>query len=246
MSWAVIIKTFASLGVPGLAIGVLYFAIKQWHLPIPMPSKAWGGPIVVLIVIVLGGLTYVVLDRVFPSQKEPRAESQSRFDVRYDGASFFRRTDKPTRSEFRFQLVPTTKNNLEVATVFLGLVAVHDDDTFDESAAEKTRRLCEGLESCITYKKWDFPDGSPGIFVRGGDSGVPLAFSADLPSTVRRVRLRWAFYQREANNGGTCEVDKSKPTIARGLPILHVVKDGMALAEAWCFRSGHMRVIEVN
>ena len=54
-------KIFASFGIPGLAIGMLYMLFRQFHWHFPKVSKNWVGPIVILFMIIVGGITFYAL-----------------------------------------------------------------------------------------------------------------------------------------------------------------------------------------
>jgi hypothetical protein len=100
------IKIFATLGVPGLAIGIVYVLVKYWHFRLPQVPVGWAGPIVVLIVLVIAGLTYTVIDRVFPpvrvsASEKPQAEKPPAEKPSTAVA-------KPTRPQVALQVVPGT------------------------------------------------------------------------------------------------------------------------------------------
>lgn len=72
-----IVKYAAALGVPGLTVGLLYFLINHWRIPIPPPARKWGGPLVLTIIVVIGGLTYTLIDRIFPSPMRAEGISEN-------------------------------------------------------------------------------------------------------------------------------------------------------------------------
>ncbi len=54
-------RIFVSLGVPGLALGVLYMLFRQFKWQFPIVPHAWVGPIIVLFIAVTGALVYSAL-----------------------------------------------------------------------------------------------------------------------------------------------------------------------------------------
>jgi hypothetical protein len=64
-------KIFASLGVPGLALGVFYMLFRTFKFPMPAVPKNWAGPIVVLFLLLVAGLTLFALQKFAPGPSEP-------------------------------------------------------------------------------------------------------------------------------------------------------------------------------
>ena len=54
-------KVFASLGIPGLALGVFYMLSRQFKWKFSLIPKIWRGPIVVLFLLLLSGVTFYAL-----------------------------------------------------------------------------------------------------------------------------------------------------------------------------------------
>ncbi|QEY62986.1 hypothetical protein FXN65_13215 [Metapseudomonas lalkuanensis] len=56
------LRALASLGVPGIAVGLFYYALTPWVEPGSIKvSPEWGGPIVLLIVLFAGAITFRAL-----------------------------------------------------------------------------------------------------------------------------------------------------------------------------------------
>jgi hypothetical protein len=54
-------KVFASLGVPGLALGVFYILLRSFKWRFPAVPKVWVGPIIVLFMLLVGSVTFYAL-----------------------------------------------------------------------------------------------------------------------------------------------------------------------------------------
>jgi hypothetical protein len=63
-------KIFASLGVPGLALGVFYMLFRTFKFSIPAVPKNYAGPIVVLFMLLIAGITLFALQKFAPSKSE--------------------------------------------------------------------------------------------------------------------------------------------------------------------------------
>jgi hypothetical protein len=63
-------KIFASLGVPGLALGVFYMLFRTFKFPMPAVPKNWVGPIVVLFMLLIAGITLFALQKFAPAPSE--------------------------------------------------------------------------------------------------------------------------------------------------------------------------------
>jgi|SRR5271165_757743 len=64
-------KIFASLGVPGLALGVFYMLFRTFKFSIPAVPKNYAGPIVVLFMLLIAGITFFALQKFAPGPSEP-------------------------------------------------------------------------------------------------------------------------------------------------------------------------------
>jgi hypothetical protein len=59
------------LGVPGLALGVFYMLFRTFKFPMPAVSKNWVGPIVVLFMLLIAGITLFALQKFAHGPSEP-------------------------------------------------------------------------------------------------------------------------------------------------------------------------------
>lgn len=62
-------KIFASLGVPGLALGVFYMLFKKFNWQFPIVPTEWVGPIIVLFMLLVSGIVFYALTIYKPSDK---------------------------------------------------------------------------------------------------------------------------------------------------------------------------------
>lgn len=68
-------KVFTSLGVPGLALGILYLLFRSFEWKLPAIPRAWVGPVLVLFMIIVGGIVFYALTLWSPSQSSNFSDS---------------------------------------------------------------------------------------------------------------------------------------------------------------------------
>jgi hypothetical protein len=180
-----------------------------------------------------------------PSPTKPKPEQQSRFDAQFERVTLYPLSEGKVRAEFMIKLVPTTKENSEFATVFLGRAVLHDDDKLtDDIPAANRSPSCKELPSCLAYKvfRWDQPEG--GVIVRGAAESIPYTWTMDIPAGVRRVRVNWVFYQREGDDA-KCEIDSTKDYTVDAHPYVHSVRAGKKVFD-WCYRASGRKVVSID
>jgi len=81
-------QIFVSLGVPGLALGIMYMLFPEISLEFPKVPAGWVGPIIVLFLCLAGGITFYALklfgpphDRGHEEQAKSEVPARSRQDV---------------------------------------------------------------------------------------------------------------------------------------------------------------------
>ena len=243
------IKIVASLGVPGLVVGIIYWMLRVWGVRVSRVPASQAAIVVIAIIAVIGGLTYSIITRVFPEAiAQPPAtvaDRDLRFETRYEEAKFYPLDADKIRGDFVVRFVPTTTNNDEAATIFVGMAKIHDDEKVDDvTAFAKSTKRCDESPSCLhppLVWNWVPPDEK---IVRGATDGTRYTFSAVFDRRVKRLLVQWEFYQREGDNGARCEVDATRPKPLDGLPFLHSVKNGKPLYN-WCYRAWERKVIPV-
>jgi len=173
-----------------------------------------------------------------------KVEKQSRFDSEVTKVEVRTLPNAAgTRVTLDLRFFPMTENNAEVATVFYGLVVVHDEDLAKpiDPSSSVTPAKCSDVPSCLTGKVLDLR-ASP-ILVRGGMPGVTVPIVLDVAPAQWRgkpkyVRLYWEFYQSEADNA-RCEVDPARAGPEEGLPYFRTVSSDQSkgVNAQHCYRS---------
>lgn len=67
-------KVFASLGVPGLALGVLYMLFKAFDWKLPQVPKVWVGPLMLVFMLIVGGIVFFALHKFGPNNENGEKE----------------------------------------------------------------------------------------------------------------------------------------------------------------------------
>lgn len=66
-------KVFSSLGIPGLALGVLYLLYKAFDWKLPQVPKIWVGPLMLVFLLIVGGIVFFALHKFGPNDKSGTA-----------------------------------------------------------------------------------------------------------------------------------------------------------------------------
>ena len=234
--------------MPGLVVGIIYWMLRVWGIRVSRVPKSQAAIVVMCIIAVIGGLTYSIITRVFPEANAKvitKVDRDLRFETRYEEAKFYPLDADKVRGDFVVRFVPTTTDNGQAATIFIGMAKIHDDEKVDLATFAKNTKRCDESPSCIhppLVWKWEQPDNEK--IVRGATSGTRHTFSAVFDRRVKRLLVSWEFYQREGDNGARCEVDRSRETPLDGLPFLHSVKNGKPIYN-WCYRAWERQVVPV-
>jgi hypothetical protein len=141
------------------------------------------------------------------------------------------------------RFLPTVTDNGQAATIFVGMAKFHDDEkVLDIGAWSKHNKRCDESPSCIhppVVWTWDAPEHEK--IIRGATKGTLHKFSAVFDRKVKRLLVHWEFYQRESDNGATCEIDTTRPTPLDGLPYVRSNPAGKR-----CYRAWEQQVIPVS
>jgi hypothetical protein len=70
-------KIFAGLGVPGLALGVLYMLFRAFDWKLPEVHKAWVGPLLLVFMLIVGGIVVFALHLWSPTTNNPNSSPSS-------------------------------------------------------------------------------------------------------------------------------------------------------------------------
>jgi hypothetical protein len=61
-------RIFASLGLPGLLLGVIYFLLRSFGFNFAQVPAAWKGGLSLVFMVLFGLLTYILIDRILPAK----------------------------------------------------------------------------------------------------------------------------------------------------------------------------------
>ncbi len=61
-------EIFTSLGVPGVALGVLYMLFSRFNWKLPIVPKKWVGPLLLVFMFIVGGIVFYTLSIWAPYQ----------------------------------------------------------------------------------------------------------------------------------------------------------------------------------
>ena len=168
------------------------------------------------------------------------AKVESRFDVKF-GEPHFLKIKNKIRANVTIEAIPMTKNNDEAATIFIGMITVHNEDEIDLNR-DTQHSSCKDTPSCLGVKIF-----KQNIIVRGGNTehtNIPAVF--DLPANIKHVRFYGEFYQKEAKNGGECVVDNSKLFLTDGIPFLKVISKEGAETKDLCFEAFDEKIVAIS
>lgn len=195
-----------------------------------------------MLLISFGALAYVAVGAVLTL-----SPAVARFDTKLnlDEVKVVRLNDGRYRMQVGWNFFPLEKASGEGATVFTGLVSIHDEDDIKVAEPSKNPQAsCDEVQSCIgaRYVKefWTKP-----LLVRANTAGTPFVFSVDLKRSPRVARVWWEFYQLEGAAGAQCGVNHAIPGPADGIPPLAMYRGGKKVADS-CFRSFGQRLVLVN
>jgi len=131
--------------------------------------------------------------------------------------------------------VPFSKRRSEGATVFTGVVVIHDAYAQNvEGFGSSSSNSCAETPSCVGSYYFSELDQAP-IFVPGGDIATKFPLFVKISRVPKVVKIWWIFYQREIEADVKCSFDPSHaPTSNGGVPHLTGVK-GLKRVNALCY-----------
>jgi hypothetical protein len=68
------IEVVVSLGVPGLALGILYLLYKKFHFQFPTVPKGYVGPIIILFIVTTAAIVLTAIILFKPTPREDQSE----------------------------------------------------------------------------------------------------------------------------------------------------------------------------
>src|SRR5207249_1229940 len=64
-----ILSVLVSLGVPGVALGILYLLFRSFHWEFAQVPETWVAPIVILFMLIVGGIVFYALTLWRPNDR---------------------------------------------------------------------------------------------------------------------------------------------------------------------------------
>jgi hypothetical protein len=229
------ILALSIVGAIGIALITLPLAFHQNVLKyIPDKQRVWFMLVLVSILLIsfgaMASMTYTII-------KSPPPKG-ARFDSKLitDKISYIKKPDNTYRIELTWQLFPLSSREDQGATVFLGMVSIHDENKIKEAGLGKiTGAACEDVPSCVGSYVFRELSLSP-VLVRSGTPGTTLTAVVDVRRIPKNLRVWWEFYQLEGNNGELCGVDHNKAAPKEGIPPLAMFKSERRVGDL-CYRS---------
>ena len=173
----------------------------------------------------------------------------ARFDTTLtaSGVKLIRGQGGPDKFELTWSFVPLAKDDAEGATIFTGVVTLHDESEVAGSGPGSiTQKSCDEVPTCIGSHFFRSLAANP-LLVRANTSGTPHTIVVEVKRIPKIVRVWWEFYQREGVNGAECRFDNSGAAPpATGIPPLAMVASASQIAIAQCYRSFGQKAFETN
>lgn len=235
------VAVVGAIGVALVAIPLAFHAHVLKH--IAESQRVWFLLILTaMFLFSFGALAYVTAKTVLGL-----APQGARFDSRLE-LSKIRLMAKPGagyRAELTWQLFSLSTQPDQGATVFLGMVVLHEEEKIAEAGlGRKTDSDCSKVPSCVGSHVFRELSHSP-VLVRAGSPGSGLTTVVDVRRAPKNLRVWWEFYQREGPNGAVCVFDNTRAGPVDGLaPLAMFDKQGKRVGDL-CYRSFGQRTIPV-
>lgn len=232
-------NNIAAIGIVG-AIGVALIAIPlAFHANvlkyIPIGQRVWFMlTLVVIFLCSFGALAYVTTKAVrgIPPQG-------ARFDSRLnnDRIQFFHNHNQAPKVQLTWNLFPLSDKPEDSATVFIGIVTLHDEDAIIEPGSGKiTPEACKDVPSCVGSYVFRELYQTP-LFVKAGSLGTSFTAVVNIKRIPRNLRVWWEFYQLEGLGENSCRADPNRLAPTDGIPPLAMFdSQGKRIADI-CYRS---------
>ena len=235
-------QAIASVGILGVALVVIPLAFDAKFIrEIPMAQRAlFLLALVAIQLFSLGAMAYVTID----VYRTPPPEG-ARFDSRLEQAVFFKKPDGTSRAELTWLLFPLSQEPVDSATIFTGIVTVHDELKISTPGLGQVTPLsCKDVPSCLGNHLFRELSNNP-AYVKGGSEGSRLSAVVDFRGNPSVIRIWWEFYQREGIKDARCGVNSDKLAPAEGIPPLGTFdRNGKFIGNA-CYRSFDQKTLKV-
>ncbi len=236
------LSVVGAIGVALIAIPLAFHANVLRHVPDTHRVGFMLG-LMAMLLVSFGALGYVTYSSV--TSLPPKG---ARFDSRLEAQRIvvIPRPNKAARIELTWQLFPLSRKEGQGATVFLGLVTLHDERKISEAGlGKKTNASCKSVPSCLGSHVFRELVQSP-ILVREDTPGSPLTAVVDVSRVPQHLRVWWEFYQLEGPNGQTCGIDHKRDAPVEGLPPLAMFNNDDKRVGDSCYRSFGQRTLPVS
>lgn len=155
------------------------------------------------------------------------------------------RPDGKHRVQLIWDIIPLSKSENESASVFIGMVVLHDDDLVNaEGIGQVSTRSCREVASCLGSRVFTEYLTNP-LLVKGGSRGTTLTTAVDMEKRPKRLRIWWQLYQREGPaKGEQCAIDQSDAVTPDRMPRLATYRNQQRIGNP-CYMSYGQRVVEL-
>ena len=225
-----------ALMLPALLIPLVFDAALIRELP--AAQRAWfliGMALITLLSFAgaIGFAAYVY--------KHRPPEGQARFDskIATDGVKLSTTNTGQNQVQIAWNLFSLSKQENQDATIFTGLVTVHDADKLGSGQGDSkvTDKTCEETKSCLGAYYFDELDKRPWLIRSNSLTGVNTpSIAVNLKYKPKRMKIWWEFYQREINGIDICGFDNAHRAPSDGIPVLARFHDGEKI-DGMCFGS---------
>ena len=232
-------------------LGVALVALALLFHPAMMKVFPSGQRAVVVLLTLLmmfasfGTMAYVTVASTFT----PRPVG-ARFDTKLDAANvkLICLGEDRHKIQLTWNFVPLSNLPDNGATIFTGLVSLHDESKIStDGAGEVTQSTCAQIASCLTGHYFRQLEVRP-LLVRSASSGTEHTITLELKTAVpKNVRVWWEFYQREGIDGGECRFDnRGAAAPPEGIPPVALFDSSGKEVSKHCYRSFGQKTFEIT
>lgn len=196
--------------------------------------------ILALVLISMSALAYFTISTITHKPSAARFDSE----LVSDALHATKGTDGIYRGTLRLKLFPLMSDPNEGATIWIGMVTVHDAAAIDAGGlGSTTSATCDEVPSCVGAHVYSDMSLEP-TYVRGGSPGATLAVAVNMKKLPDTVRVWWIFFQQEGHDGTVCRVNNSKIAPKEGIPFLGLYDSAGNKVSDLCYRSRGMQTVK--
>lgn len=235
-----------AVGLVG-AIGVAVLAVPQaFHRSVlellPIAQRALFLLVMLVVLLFSFGAIASITFHAVTATPPAGARFDSRLNV--DKFKLVPRPDGTHSAQVSLEFVPLDIRGNEGATIFTGVVAIHDESMVDPQMLQsgRGRLACADVPSCLGARYLADLATTP-VFVRPTGTS-PFTLIIPVKNRPRQVRVRWDFYQREGIDGAACGFDHSVLAPRDGIPKLAMYARNQKVGDE-CYRSFGQQLIDI-